>query len=131
MVRHGILRRETERPDTVDASPIVFVLADQCFPPVLAPEGEGECIKIIRIEDGEIMELLDAFFEITKGFVIPAGSVVVLFSAYHRAMRGTEAYAAEFASAKKRLDHIMGGGGSMASPSSSKAPATHHYQKAF
>jgi hypothetical protein len=98
--KHRVLRRETERPDTVDDSPIVFVLSDQCFPPVLSPEGEGECIKIMRIEDGRIMELLDAFIDATKGFVIPAGSVVVLCSASHLAALGTEAYAAEFSEAK-------------------------------
>jgi hypothetical protein len=37
--RHRVLRRETERPDTVNDSPICFVLSDQCFPPVLPLEG--------------------------------------------------------------------------------------------
>jgi hypothetical protein len=39
--RHRVLRRETERPDTVNDSPIVFVLSNQCFLPVLPPEGGG------------------------------------------------------------------------------------------
>jgi hypothetical protein len=109
MGKHRVLRRETERPDTVDDGPIAFVLSDQCFPPVLPPEGEGECLKIMRFEDGGVMELLDAFLEATKGFVIPAGSVVVLFSASHLLVRGTEAYAAEFAEAKAKLKRAMGG----------------------
>jgi hypothetical protein len=110
MGKHKILRRETERQDTVNDSPIVFVLSDQCFPPVLPPDGEGECIKIIRIEDGGVMELLDAFIEATKGFVIPAGSVLIVFSAAHLLKCGTEDYAAEFAAAKEKIDRIMRGG---------------------
>jgi hypothetical protein len=94
----------------VDDSPTVFVLSDQCFPPVLSPEGEGECIKIMCIEDGRVMELLDAFIDATKSFVIPAGSVVVLCSASHLAALGTEAYAAEFSEAKFKLTRIMGDG---------------------
>jgi hypothetical protein len=65
--KHKVLRRETERPDTVDDSPICFVLSDQCFPPVLSPEGDGDCIKILRIEGGGLMELTNAFISATKG----------------------------------------------------------------
>jgi hypothetical protein len=56
------------------------------------------------------MELLDTFIEATKGFVIPAGSVLILFSAAHLLRGGTEAYAAEFAAAKAKIDRVMGGG---------------------
>jgi hypothetical protein len=108
--KHRVLWRETEREDTVNDSPVVFALADQCFPPVLPPESEGECIKILRIEDGGLVELLNAFLETVKGFVIPAGSVIVIFSASRLAAVGTEAYAAEFAEAKHRIARLMGNG---------------------
>jgi hypothetical protein len=108
---HRVLRRETERPDTVDDSPICFVLSDQCCPPVLPPEAQGECIKIVRIEDGGIMELITTFLEMTKGFVIPAGSVLVVSSASYLARIGTESYAGEFDNAKNYLFKVMGGGG--------------------
>jgi hypothetical protein len=108
--KHRVLRRETERPDTVDNSPICFVLSDQCFPPVLPPEGDGDCFKIVRIEDGGLMELTNAFIEFTKGFVIPAGSVLVLCSATQLASTGTETYAADFVEAKKKIAMIMGDG---------------------
>jgi hypothetical protein len=39
--QHRMLRRETEREDTVNDSPLVFVLSDQCFPPVLPPDCGG------------------------------------------------------------------------------------------
>jgi hypothetical protein len=94
----------------VDDSPIVFVLADQCFPPVLPPETDGECIKILRIEDGGVVELLNAFLEATKGFRIPAGTVIVIFSASRLSAIGTEAYATEFAEARFRLQRVVGDG---------------------
>jgi hypothetical protein len=111
--KHRVLWRETERPDTVDDSPICFVLSDQCFPPVLPPEDEGECYKIIRIEDGGVVELVDTFIELTKGFAIPAGSVLLVSSASRLACIGTEAYAAEIDSAKHKLLKAMGTGVSM------------------
>jgi hypothetical protein len=108
--KHKVLRRETERPDTVDESPLCFVLSDQCCPPVLPPEDEGDCFKFIRIEDGGVMELVSAFIEMTKGFVIPAGTVLVLFSSSHLSRIGTESYAAEFDMAKMKLSKVMGDG---------------------
>jgi hypothetical protein len=127
--KHRVLRRETERPDTVDDSPICFVLSDQCFPPVLPPEGEGECMKIIRIEDGGLVELVNAFTEMSKGFVIPAGSVILLFSTSRLFSIGTESYAAEFDNAKNMLDRVMGGCPFTCftdSPFSTQAHATWH-----
>jgi hypothetical protein len=82
---HTVLRRESGGESTVDDSPVVFVLSDQCFPTVLPVEAGGDCIKIMRIEDGGVMELLNAFIEATKGFIIPVGSVLVVFSASHLA----------------------------------------------
>jgi hypothetical protein len=56
------------------------------------------------------VELLNAFLETVKGFFIPAGSVIVIFSASRLAAIGTEAYAAEFAEAKHRIARLMGNG---------------------
>jgi uncharacterized membrane protein len=64
----------------------------------------------MRIEDGGIMELINAFLETTKGFVIPAGTVLVVFSATRLAACGTESYAAEFAEAQFKVSKIMGNG---------------------
>jgi hypothetical protein len=86
------------------------VLSDQCCPPVLPPEDEGECFKVVRVEDGGVMELISTFIEITKGFVIPAGSVLVLFSASQLSSIGTESYAAEMDNARQRLAKVMGEG---------------------
>jgi hypothetical protein len=59
------------------------------------------------------VELVDTFIELTKGFVIPAGSVLLVCSASHLAGIGTEAYAAEIDIAKTKLQKIMGTGVNM------------------
>jgi hypothetical protein len=56
------------------------------------------------------MELVSAFIEMTKGFVNPAGTVLVLFSASHLGRIGTESYAGEFDMAKMKLSKVMGDG---------------------
>jgi hypothetical protein len=69
-----------------------------------------ECIKVLRIEDGTLLELADAFLGLTRGFTVPAGSVVVLSSASYLALVGTVTYARDFVSAAGRLVSTMGGG---------------------
>jgi hypothetical protein len=57
-------------------SPPVFVLADQNFYLMILMGGggqEGECLKIIQIENGTLVELVTIFFKMTKGFSIPFG----------------------------------------------------------
>jgi hypothetical protein len=44
-----------------------------------------------------------AFLEATRGFIVPAGSVVALSSVSHLAWVGAAAYAQEFSSARRRL----------------------------
>jgi hypothetical protein len=90
--------------------PQAFVLADHCFPAALPAEGEGDCIKVLRIENASLIELSDAFLEATRGFVVPAGSVVVLTSVSKLAEVGTAKYAADFVAARARLLAAFQGG---------------------
>ncbi len=66
--------------------------------------------KILQIEHGSLTELVDVFLEITKGFSIPAGTVLVMASASSMAMIGTAEYAKEFVSANIRLRETFAGG---------------------
>jgi hypothetical protein len=88
-IEHRVLHREK---DLIDVKELV-----------LPVEGDRECLKILRIEHGSLMELVEAFLEATKGFIMPAGSVVVLASASHLAWVGTAAYIAEFVRARARI----------------------------
>jgi hypothetical protein len=99
-----------ESTGALDDIPLCFVLSDQCFPPLIPAEGDEECLKILRIEDGSLRELVTAFPDTTKGFAVPAGSVVVLSSASYLARVGTATYASEFVSVCEHLGGVMGGG---------------------
>ncbi len=37
-----------------EGQPVVIILSDQTFPPVLPPTGDGNCTVIIRVEDCEL-----------------------------------------------------------------------------
>ncbi len=58
---------------------------------------------VIRIENCTLIELADSFLEITKGFDMPVGSVVVLSSLSYLARVGTAAYAEELVRAIARI----------------------------
>jgi hypothetical protein len=76
----------------------------------LPVDGDGECIKVLRIEMASLPELADAFLEATKGFVVPAGSVVVLTSASRLTEVRTAKYSREFVAARTRLMGAFQGG---------------------
>jgi hypothetical protein len=100
---HTVLHREGSRIETCDLTPVAFVITDQNFPPATPVEDSGECLKIFRIEDASPQELVSAFLEATRGFIVPAGSVVALSSASHLAWVGAAAYAQDFVAARARL----------------------------
>jgi hypothetical protein len=91
-------------------SPAAIVLSDQNFPATVPVEGEGECLKVFRVEDASPQELVTAFLEAARGFVVPAGSVFALSSTSYLAWVGAAAYAREFTSARQRLRAAYRGG---------------------
>ncbi len=115
---HSVLRREIGGEDVGMDFPPVFILTDQNFSPMVPAGAEGECLKIIQIEHGNLAELASVFLEITKGFAIPAGTVLVLASASHMAAVGKAEYSADFVKASIRLREApVGSGYCMVSPS--------------
>ena len=58
---------------------------------------------MVRIENSTLIELADSFLEITKGFDMPVGSVVVLSSLTYLARVGTAAYAEELVRSLARI----------------------------
>jgi hypothetical protein len=107
---HRVLHREGERVEVRELTPVAFILSDQNFPPSLPVEMEGECLKVMRVEDGTLQELVTTFLEATRGFVVPAGSVVAIASASHLAWVGAAAYAQELVNAIHRLRAAFRGG---------------------
>ncbi len=70
----------------------------------------GECLKIIRIENGMLGELVGCFLDLFQGKILPAGSMVVLFSATHLLMRGLSGYISDLSDEMNRLDRVFRGG---------------------
>ncbi len=46
-------------------SPVAVVVSDQNFPPVL-PTEDGNCVVVIRVEDGRLFEIENVFKDIFK-----------------------------------------------------------------
>ncbi len=107
---HPVLHRSVEGTDVGQDNPPVFVLSDQNFPPMVSVGGEGECIKIVQVENGSLTELVEVFLGLTRGFDMPAGAVVLLSSPSYAAVVGTANYAAEFVRSSGQLRNAFMGG---------------------
>ncbi len=90
-------------------NPPLFVLSDQNFPCMVPVEGEGECLKIILVENGSLADLVEVFLGVTRGFDVPVGAVVLMASASHAATFGTADYAADFVRASGSLRGAFAG----------------------
>ena len=69
-----------------------------------------ECLKIVRLENGSLSEIVSCFLETMAGKGVPAGSVIILFSAAHLQMRGVAGYMADLATELSRLNNAFQGG---------------------
>jgi hypothetical protein len=87
----------------------VFVLADQCFPPVLAAAGGGGCVNIICIENGSLSELSRLFVDLLVGASVRVCSLILMLSVSHLAAVGTAAYAENFVRAARTINTSMAG----------------------
>ncbi len=84
------------RESIVEGKPLVLILSDQAFPPVV-PGNDGNCVVIVKTEDGLLMEIEQAFADIFAEYVspsgsLPRGSVVLVCSVSHLAARGLSSY---------------------------------------
>ncbi len=107
---HPVLTRENEDGTTGDSGLQCFILTDQNFPAVIQVAGNGECLKIFRIENATLAELADAFCDMVKGFSIPIGSVVGIGSLSQLVNEGPSSYAVAFRKAVFRLSSKFGEG---------------------
>jgi hypothetical protein len=104
---HQVLRRTVEGGDVGMDNPPVFILSDQNFPSMVPVE--GECPKVILIENCALSDLIEVFLGLTRGFDMPAGAVVLMCSASHAAAVGTADYAADFVRASGALREAFAG----------------------
>ena len=86
----------------------VIVLSDQSYPPILPSSSELGCIRIIRLEHGNIYELCSLFLELLGDRRLCGGSILLIFSASHLARVGITAYIEDMVTAKMRLTTRIG-----------------------
>ena len=80
-----------------DGRPVVIVLADQNFPAVVPARG-GDCLLVVRVEDGLLSDLESVFADRFRAFLKPhgsltPGSVVMVGSISHLRACGLQDYA--------------------------------------
>jgi hypothetical protein len=66
-------------------------------------EGDGECFKILQVENATLSDLTTVFLAALEGFTVPAGTVVLISSASHLAAVGTAAYAEDLVRAFRAI----------------------------
>ena len=96
---HRVLSRKAAGGDGTEQAPPCFVLSDQNCPPLVPAEGEGDCLKIIQVENASLSDLTDVFLAAVKGYAMPAGTVVLIGSVSHLAAVGTAGYAEDLVGA--------------------------------
>jgi hypothetical protein len=87
---------------------VAFVLADQSFPANVPAVDEGECLRIVRVEDGSVQELTTAFLELVKRRMVKPGSLVMLGSLTQLARVGTAFYISEWCKGRDRILRDLG-----------------------
>ena len=79
--------------ETSEGGPVAIAATDQCFPACLpVPRGGGECLRVIRVEDGTLRDITLALADSTGKTGLKNGTVVCLGSASHLANVGTAQY---------------------------------------
>jgi hypothetical protein len=92
-----------------DDLPVVFALSDQHFSPCLPARDQKDCIRVCRVEDGYLREIVGEFVSgVGKRRLVP-GSVVLLGSLTHLERDGTAKYAEEWKQCRNWIQSDLGG----------------------
>ncbi len=107
---HVVLGKKSDGNDGTGQSPPCFVLSDQNFPAVIPVEGDGDCCKILQVENASLSDLTTVFLAALEGFAVPAGAVVLISSISHLAAVGAAAYAEDLVRAYRAVRAVYGKG---------------------
>jgi len=87
----------------MDREPIVLIAADHSVP-ANAPSAEGgECVRILRVEDGTLHEITRELLMVLKKRMVVPGTVIMLGSLTHMCKEGTAHYAAEWSRCRREI----------------------------
>jgi hypothetical protein len=91
-----------------EGQPVVIVAGDQHFPANLPANGKGECIRIMRVENGSLSEISHELIKrMPRGGAV-AGTVVMLGSAVQLGVESVAFYAAEWKKYRNILKRELG-----------------------
>jgi len=88
--------------------PVVIVAADQHFPANLPTDGEGDCIRVIRVENGSLAEITKELTSLAPGEGLLPGTVIMLGAPQQLAVVSVEFYAEEWKKARNCLKADLG-----------------------
>ncbi len=71
---------EPHRAWESDGVPVAVVLADQSFPANVPSADGGECLRVMRVEDGSLHELTSELLQVLKRNMVIPGMVIMLGS---------------------------------------------------
>ena len=86
----------------------VIILSDCSYPPMLPSSSDKKCMRIIRLEHGNICDLTTILLDQLQGRRLSDGSVVMVFSAAHLALVGLTGYIEDLVAARRRLLTALG-----------------------
>ena len=95
-------------PGDMGGDRIVVFAGDQALPPGWA-SSSGGCPATIRIEYGSLRDIAEEVAAVTRGWRVPAGSIILLSSATQLLGAGLGHYMADFCSIASWLDGIFMG----------------------
>ena len=104
---HSVLGAATGNRD-ITAGREAILLSDYSYPPVLPSSSSQNCIRIIRLENGNILELTNILLDKLRGRKLCDGSIVMVFSAAHLALVGLHAYTEDMVLARRSLLSSLG-----------------------
>jgi hypothetical protein len=91
-----------------DGQPVLVVAGDQHFPANLPAVGEGECIKVLRVENGSLAEITSELVRMVPRNGVVPGTVIMLGSAVQLGVESVAYYAAEWKRCRNWIKSAMG-----------------------
>jgi hypothetical protein len=85
-----------------------IVLADQNFPGSLPVNSNMQCLKIIRIENSSLQDLVSTLFSMVGQRRLPGGSIVLMLLDCHLSNIGLEGYVLDHLAAEAKIQNRFG-----------------------
>jgi hypothetical protein len=91
-----------------DGGPICVILSDQHFPANIPADSDGECMRILRVENGTLTEIADELLRLVPKEGIPKGSVIMYSAISQLGVISAEKYAMDWRKNRNWLIERLG-----------------------